>query len=202
MTLIYTSKHSLNSLSTSQILWHRQRDRHAENVTGIHNAVRSNGLRRTDVLVCWAFSLCASITDLPFSFTRQTSLWTRTKRRFVDHNMITWDVRMLPTAPDKLSVCATYQCKCIKRTCMWAPRQWQPDCTRRQGIGMKANLPQPWPQLYKIIKKKSVADRGWGEMDLSLVHYGARLTGDHIWITHTVITKQLAASNWDKRQQG
>lgn len=76
----------------------------------------------------------------------------------------------------------------------WAPRQGQPDCTRRQGLGTKTNLNQPWPKRCKIIKKKSLADRGWDEIGLSLVHYGSRLTREHIWIAHTALIKQLAAS--------
>lgn len=31
-------------------------------------------------------------------------------------------------------------------------------------------------------------------MDLSLVHYGSRVTGEHIWITHLALIKQLPAS--------
>lgn len=43
-------------------------------------------------------------------------------------------------------------------------QQWQPDCTRRQGLGGKTNLKQPWPKLCEIIKKKSFADRGWDQI--------------------------------------
>lgn len=159
MTLIYTSKHSLNSLSTSQILLHRQRDRHAQNVTGTHNTMRSNGLKQADVLVRRACSLCASITELPFHSPGKPHYEQEQK---VGLSITTWLHGNFACYPQ----CQT-NCRCMLRISanvlnafVCERPQWQPDCTRRQGIGMKANLHQPWPQLYKIIKKKSFADRG------------------------------------------
>lgn len=53
-----------------------------------------------------------ALTDLPFLFTTQTSLWTRTKGLLVNQNTIKWDFCMLPSAA--AAQCArTRVCKCI-----------------------------------------------------------------------------------------
>lgn len=135
-----------------------------------------------------AFSLCFLLFHISRSAT-QTSLLTRTKRVPVNHSIIQWDC------------CSPQRRACTQNAgvCMWrcSARRWQPDRTRRQGIGMKTNLYQPWPRLCKIIKKKSAADRGRDEMGLSLVHYGGPLAGEHIWIAHAGLN-QTAGNRGEK----
>lgn len=99
-----------NSISTSQILSHRQRGRHVGSklayAAGCLNVASSTGVFFG--VLSMIFFPCASVSDLSFLFTRQTSLWARTKRRFVNHNTIKWDFQMLPTAPDKTVYVCTH----------------------------------------------------------------------------------------------
>lgn len=133
----------------------------------------------------------AVFMHLSLLFIKQTSLWTRTKRMLVSQDMIEWDFLHATHSDGQMCVYARVQI----HNCIYISESLtMTDCTKRRGRSMKTNLRQPWPKLCKIIKKKSFADRGRDEKSLSLVHYRSRLTGEHIWITHRALIKQLAAS--------